>query len=357
MPVFAALVCIVIGGVINGSFALPTQHIRQWNFENVWLNYSVWAFLVLPWISIFSLAPNVWPVYQHIPAHLWEILLIGGALFGIGQACFAQALQMIGFGLGFVINIGLGTALGFLLPLVVLHPEKILTPFGGATLAGAVLITIGLLVSYRAGKQRDKRTPHFQTGMIFAIAAGICSAIQNFTFAATSGLQIAALHAGLSHLAAAMIIWPVFLTATFFPYAIYMLYLHRKHRAFANYPGAQNGVNSLLCLIMALCWYCSLVLYSQASLLIGGLGPVVGWPLFMVLIILMANFWGWRRQEWSHATAAIQRQALAAIGLLILAVGLLAYSATLTSTSPSRGLTTGSRETHQIPGSRGQAAG
>jgi len=338
MPIFAALLCIFIGGVINGSFALPSKKIQQWQFENIWLNYAVWALLLLPWISILTLAPNVWPVYQNIPGHLWWALLIGGALFGIGQVCFAQSLTMIGFGLGFVINIGLGTGLGFLLPLVALHPEKILTPFGYATLIGIVFIIAGLLISYRAGKQRDEYRKgtqpdappsQYQTGVLLAVGAGICSAIQNFTFASTSSLQTMALHAGLKHLAAAMIIWPVFLTFSFIPYVIYMLYLHRKNNSFTHYQGARNGFNSLLTLIMGLCWYCSLVLYSQASLLIGGLGPVVGWPLFMVLIILVSNFWGWRHHEWSHVTDRIKHQALSAIGLLIFAVAVLAYSATL----------------------------
>ena len=339
MPIFAALICILAGGILNGSFALPTKHIQQWSFENIWLNYSVWALLLLPWISIFTLAPHVWAVYANIPANLLWILIGGGASFGIGQVCFARSLKMIGFGLGFVINIGLGTALGFLLPLMTLHPEKIFTVFGAVTLIGIVLIVIGLAVSWCAGKRRDSETrrtqplaptSQYQTGVILAVVAGICSAIQNFTFATTGSLQTIAIHAGLNHLAASMIIWPVFLTFSFIPYALYMLYCHHQNNSFAHYKISRNAVNCLLTLIMALCWYSSLVLYSQASLLIGGLGPVVGWPLFMVLIILVSNFWGWRHHEWSHVTAGIKHQALSAIGLLVLAVVVLAYSATLT---------------------------
>lgn len=338
MTIFTALVYILIGGMLNGSFALPTKNIKQWNFENIWLNYAVWAFLILPWAMILLLAPGAGAVYQQMPANLMWILIIGGLLFGVGQACFAQSLKMIGFGLGFVINIGLGTGLGFLLPLVILHPEKIFTLFGLATLLGIVFIIAGLIVSYRAGKQRDIHTRHtqpgsavnnYQLGVILAVIAGFCSALQNFTFAATHDLQTLALNAGINHLAAAMIIWPVFLTLSFFPYAIYMLHLQYKNKSFAHYQSSEGRINFFLTLIMALCWYCSLMLYSQASLLIGSLGPVVGWPMFMVLIILVANFWGWRHHEWSHVTPKIARQALSAIGLLILAVLVLAYSATL----------------------------
>jgi L-rhamnose-H+ transport protein len=339
MPIFVALLCIFLGGLVNGSFALPTKYIQQWRFENIWLNYAIWALLLLPWISIFVLAPNVWTVYQHIPANLLWILIAGGALFGIGQTCFALSLGMIGFGLGFVINIGLGTALGFLMPLLTLHPEKIFTAFGGVTLCGIGLIIIGLMVSYHAGKRRDAETKRaqpntpprqYQQGVILAVAAGICSAIQNFTFATTGALQSMALHAGLSHLASSMIIWPVFLTFSFIPYALYMIYLHQRNQSFTHYKNSPNSQNGFLTLMMALCWYSSLVLYSMASLLIGKLGPVIGWPLFMVLIILVSNFWGWRNHEWAHVTAGVKQLALSAIGLLLLAVFVLAYSATLT---------------------------
>ena len=338
MSIVAALVCIFIGGVVNGSFALPTKNIKQWRFENVWLNYAIWAYLILPWISILILAPQVALAYQNIPPYLWTILILGGLGFGIGQACFAQSLTMIGFGLGFVINIGLGTGLGFLLPLIIFHPEKIFTAFGLATFIGIALIALGLVISYRAGKQRDIHSQLNQAnaspktypiGVLLAVIAGFCSALQNFTFAATHDMQTKALNLGLNHLAASMIIWPVFLIFSFITYGLYMIYLHRKYHSFSNYANVHSGINWVLTLIMALCWYSSLMLYSQASLVIGNLGPVVGWPLFMVLIILTANFWGWRHHEWAHVPAAISKKALKAIGLLIIAVLVLAYSATL----------------------------
>ena len=337
MNMVAALMYIFIGGVVNGSFALPTKNIKHWGFEHVWLNYSIWAYLILPWMSIFVLAPNALAAYQNMPLQIWIILILGGLWFGVGQACFAESLKRIGFGLGFVINIGLGTGLGFLLPLIILHPEKILTLFGLTTLIGIVFIVAGLILSYRAGKQRDTHArlqqsssaKTYPVGVLLAVIAGFCSALQNFTFAATHDMQTRALSLGIHHLAASLIIWPVFLIFSFIPYGLYMLYLHSKYHSFANYINSRSAMNWILTLIMALCWYTSLMLYSQASLLIGSLGPVVGWPLFMVLIILTANFWGWRHHEWAHAPAAASRQALQAIGLLIIAVLVLAYSASL----------------------------
>lgn len=338
MPVTLALTYTIIAGFLNGSFALPTKNLKQWQFENIWLIYSIWGFLVLPWVIIFFLAPNVALVYQMVPAKLFFILILGGFLFGIGQVCFAEALKRIGLGLGFVINIGLSTALGFLLPLMVLHPDRMLTPFGFATLFGILFILAGLFVSYQAGKERDRlfnqhqemmSNSQYHFGVLLAIIAGLFSAGQNFTFAATSDMQQIAINAGVNQLAASMIIWPVFLIFTFIPYFIYMWYLHLKNRSFINYQGPKTPINFIFALIMGFFWYFSLVLYSQASLLIGSLGPVVAWPLFMVLIILTSNFWGWRYKEWAFCPPTVTRKALVAVGLLIIAVIILAYSATL----------------------------
>ncbi len=340
MNIVIALICTLVAGVANGSFALPTKNIKQWNFENIWLNYAFWSFLIIPWVIIYLLAPHVGSVYHQVPAHLIWILVIGGILFGVGQVCFAEALKMIGLGLGFVINIGLGTGLGFFLPLVIFNPGKLFTLFGLVTLIAIIFIIAGLVMSYYAGKQRDAYTKlsqpqaapsQYHLGVILAVIAGLFSAGQNFTFAATSEMQKLALSSGVNELASAMIIWPIFLVFTFIPYAIYMLYLHKKNGSFSNYIGPRSGINILLAFMMGLFWFCSLVLYSEASLLIGKLGPVVAWPLFMVLIILTSNFWGWRHKEWTLCSAAIQRKALTAIILLVVAVIALAYSATLST--------------------------
>lgn len=338
MPIIAALISTFIAGVINGSFALPTKNLKQWNFEHIWLNYAIWGFLILPWVIIFILAPNAGSFYQTLPAVSVWILLIGGALFGIGQICFARALKIIGFGLGFVINIGLGTALGFLLPLIILNPEKTFTPFGFITLLGTLFITGGLILSYKAGKERDIRNQHnpqmasstqYSLGVGLAVVAGLFSAGQNFTFAATHNVQEWALAAGLNPLASAIIIWPVFLFFSFIPYAIYMLRLHYKNHSFSDYRGPKTWVNIPIAFMMGFFWYFSVVLYSHAALLIGKLGPVAAWPLFMVMIILTSNFWGWRHQEWANCSANIQRKALGAVILLVIAVAILAYSVTL----------------------------
>jgi L-rhamnose-H+ transport protein len=342
MGILLAFGLIIVAGIINGSFALPTKHIDKWRFENIWLQYAIWAFVILPWIIALFLVPQIITVYKEAPWQLLLIMLAGGFVFGIGQMCFALALDMIGFGLGFVINLGLGIMLGFSLPLIIQHTDQIFTPFGFITLLGCILAVLGLVYSTRAGNihnfeskehlsSENKPRKVFLLGVSLAILAGLSSAGQNFAFSFTSQMQTMALQQGATEFGAANVMWPGFLLCGFIPYALYMLFLGAKNKSFGNFTKAGTGKYYLFALFMGLFWYGSLIFYGKASQLIGKFGPIVGWPLFMVLIILASNFWGWRHGEWTGASARVKKNLWIGLTLLILAVIVLGYSAGLHS--------------------------
>lgn len=341
MNILIALLFIFIAGVINGSFALPTKYITKWKFENIWLQYAIWAFVILPWLIIFILVPNVFDIYSTVSSHLVWVMLLGGFIFGAGQICFALALDMIGFGLGFVINLGLGISLGFLLPLVFQHFRQLFTPFGLVTLVGTTFAVVGLIISNYAGKLRDREKnklsashnvsdkSKYMTGVILAAIAGLSSAGQNFAFSLTYEMQQTALKMGATALGAANIMWPGFLICGFIPYAAYTLYLHYKNDSFPCYLKTDTKKYHLFAMVMGLCWYGSLIFYSKASQLIGKLGPLVGWPMFMVLIILVSSFWGWQHKEWEGCSKKSKHVMKRGLFYLIIAIIVLALSSTL----------------------------
>jgi L-rhamnose-H+ transport protein len=336
----AAFGLIFVAGIINGSFALPTKHIKKWRFENIWLQYAAWAFVILPCVIAIFLVPQIISVYKQAPVSLLVVMLLGGFVFGIGQMCFALALDMIGFSLGFVINLGLGIMLGFSMPLIIQHSDKVFTLFGGVTLVGCLLAVLGLIYSTHAGNIRHKGKVErpdlagksrrlFIGGVLLAILAGLSSAGQNFAFSYTAEMQQMALSLGATQFGAANVIWPGFLVCGFIPYALYMIYLGVKNKSFGNYTKPGTGKYYLFGLVMGLFWYGSLIFYGKASQIIGSLGPVVGWPLFMVLIILVSNFWGWRHGEWKGASIKAKHTLWLGLAFLILSVLVLGYSASL----------------------------
>jgi L-rhamnose-H+ transport protein len=341
MDILFALLFVFVAGVINGSFALPTKYVTNWNFENIWLQYAIWAFILLPWIAIFILAPNVLQIYMATPWQYVLVMIIGGVLFGVGQAGFAFAISTIGIGISFVICVGLSIGLGFLLPLVIQHTIEVFTPFGILTVFGAILAIVGLCVAIYAGElhhryvQRTKQpkeacsTKFYYVGVLLAIIAGLFSAGQNFSFSLTFHMQQIALNMGASHLGAAVIMWPGFLLFSFLPYAGYMLYLHYSNNSFGCYLRKKTAKYYLFAVAMGVCWFGSLIFYSRASQLIGYLGPIVGWPMFMVLIILTSNFIGWRYREWEGCLSKTKYILWTGLLLLIVSVLLLGYTSTL----------------------------
>ena len=107
---------------------------------------------------------------------------------------------------------------------------------------------------------------------------------------------------------------------------IYMLFLNIKNSSFSNYVAKGTTKYYFFAILMGVCWYGSLIFYSKATQIIGALGPLVGWPLFMTLIVLTSNFWGWHSGEWTDCSRKVKHTMVIGMLCLILAVIVLGYS-------------------------------
>jgi L-rhamnose-H+ transport protein len=336
MAMLGALLMTAGAGGINGSYAIPTKYIKRWSFESTWLVFSLMTFVLGPWLFLYAYSQNGWlgllQLWRAVSFSHLSQLFTGGFLFGCGQIGFAWALKRIGMGLAFVINIGLSVVLGSFLPLFLHHTGFTWIPLG-FTLLGVMIILLGLGISYRAGESRkssdgavvDNRKAYIY-GVLSAVVAGLGSAGQNFTFALNhDALMGYAQLVGFSTLAAKTAVWPFFLTFSFIPYASYMLYLNVKNRSFHEYVTAEKRYY-FYSVLMMLGWYGSLILYSYAVMEVGQLGTVVIWPLFMSMIILTSNFWGWCFGEWRDASLKTKRLAVYGLLCFILSLPCFAYA-------------------------------
>ena len=77
---------------------------------------------------------------------------------------------------------------------------------------------------------------------------------------------------------------------------------------------------------MAIFWFASTLLYGVASGKLGELGPVLGWPFFMSLIVIMASVFGFLTGEWKNAGKTPFRIQMAGVALLIVAVIVLSHA-------------------------------
>ena len=342
---FLAVGLIILAGALNGSFAAPTKYARHWKWENIWSVWGVWGMLILPWALVFATVPHAVSFFLHTPADQWWLLILFGIAFGLAQILFGLAIAAVGIALSFAIAIGISTAFGSIVPFLSQHADKVFTREGLFFLIGIVLMLAGIVVSAAAGLEKERqlrlrsdlaagsgsagKKMSFAAGLILLILAGLGSPSNNFGAAFCTPTIQRAVAMGTSVTNEYNVIWAPLLTASLVPYLIYCIYLWRKNRSFHLFAAAGSGINWVFGFVMAALWMGSTAIYGVAMSRIGSMGPVLGWPLFMSVIILASSGWGSLTGEWKGAGSRAVKIMIAAIVLLIIGFCTLSYSSTL----------------------------
>jgi L-rhamnose-H+ transport protein len=118
-------------------------------------------------------------------------------------------------------------------------------------------------------------------------------------------------------------------TASLVPYLIYCAYLWKKNKTAGLFFHPGTAINWVLGAMMGVLWFGSTVIYGAATAQLAGLGPILGWPLFMSSIIITSNVWGFVTGEWKTAGKKALTTMLAGILFLILGFVALALSGRL----------------------------
>lgn len=317
---------LILAGVMNASFSLPMKFVRSWAWENTWLLWSFFALLVFPGALAFATIPSFAAILQ---ANGSIVLLVAlcGAAWGVAQVLFGLALDKIGIALTFSIVLGLSAAMGSLIPLIHLHSDRLFTSAGFMSLAGIALVLAGVAASAVAGTLRDRgkqtgtaKKSGIGVGLLMAITSGVCASMMNVGFAFGAPLANAARSHGANSLWITDAVWVPLLAAGALPNLLYCIYLLARRKTATNYTASSIARNLPLALSMSVLWFGSSVLYGIATLFLGELGPVVGWPLFMSLIVIVATLLGLWTGEWRGAAKnAVRVQGLAVL-ILVAAV-------------------------------------
>jgi len=329
----AGLVILIVAGLINASFTLPMKFTRRWAWENTWLAWTVYALWILPVAVTLAFVPQTGTVYSRAGSGVIAKVSIFGAGWGVAQVFFGLAVDAIGIALAFSIILGLSAALGSLLPLAQLHGQRPLSPAGMGLLAlGLVLVGMGVSVLAVAGGRRERATgihaeaPQrpFGRGLFFAIAAGVLAACMNIAFTFGEPLVRIATDARVPPIWRTMPAWLLIMLGGSVANLLYCVHLLRKNRTGGRFREAGTGGYWLLAAIMAVFWFASTLMYGVASGKLGTLGPVLGWPLFMSLIVITASVLGLATGEWKNAGRGPVRIMLGGVAFLVCAVFVLA---------------------------------
>src|SRR4051812_6169626 len=123
--IWLGIFCVLVGGVMTASFAVPMKLARYWTWETTWLVYSVVALALVPAIAAAISVPHLATVLASVPGRTLAITASFGFGWGIANVLFGLAVPRVGMALSFSIVVGMSAALGSLIPLIVLQGSRL----------------------------------------------------------------------------------------------------------------------------------------------------------------------------------------------------------------------------------------
>ncbi len=309
---FLGLVWILVAGVTQGAFAVPMKFVRRWKWEHLWLAYSVIAFFLLPLVVAWVTVPHLRVVLENSsPRILWLTALFGLG-WGAGSVFFGLGVDALGMALGFSMMTGIYTALGALVPMIVLTPDLIWTKNGALILAGNVITIVGVVIQAVAGDLRDKQAGaaeavtlntkvSFTAGLAICIVSGALSGMLNFSYAFGKPIAETAQHFGSTKDNSLNALWLVALPAGGILNVAYCVYLMAKRKSWALLYRDTVPVDWLHAWVMSALWTGSVIVYGWGADLLGRLGPTLGWSLWNAILIITTVVCGLLTHEWDDA--------------------------------------------------------
>jgi L-rhamnose-H+ transport protein len=332
VEVWIGLALALVGGVMAGNCMLPSKFIRFWQWENMWLIFSLVSLVILPWGLALTLVPDLGSVYASLSPGQFAVPVLFGAGWGIAQVLFGLSIARLGMALGYSIIIGLGALLGTLVPLFFQNREVLGTAKGALILAGVAVMVSGVVVSGWAGRKREtagKKTAQalggsYTTALVIAVVCGIMAPMLNYAFAFGQDIAKEAVKHGVSAANAGYAVWPVGLGGGLIPNVAYSMYLLSSNKTWDRFRRWPPDV--FFSCAMAVLWMGAMSVYGMGTAYLGKLGTSVGWALFQIFMIMTANGLGVLTGEWKTAPVRAFRGLWAGLALLAAATAMIAIA-------------------------------
>jgi len=142
----------------------------------------------------------------------------------------------------------------------------------------------------------------------------------NFSFVFGDELRLRALQSGASNAMAANPIWALTVTGGFVSNFVYCAYLLSKNRTWTVFRAGNPFAYWLLGISMGVLWFGGIVIYGMGTASLGTLGGIIGWPIFMTIIIIAALSWGAVSGEWKTASRRALIYNWTGVAILLLAI-------------------------------------
>jgi L-rhamnose-H+ transport protein len=322
---------VVFGGIMQGTYFLGLKYVSPWKWENIWALYSVLSLIVLPAGLAVATVPHLSEMLGRAPASAVAIVFLYGAGWGIGSVLAGLGVDKMGMAMGVSVLIGVTAAIGTFVPLVVNTPQLIFTAKGLLVTLSVAALLLGVGLAAVAGKKRDASLADgsttvekgsFGVGLAICIFSGIFSAMLNMAFAFSQPMVNAGMETGATNFGALNAVWMVALGGGFIANAGYTGYLLIRNKTWANFTLPGTGKSWSIGLGMAILWTGGVILYGRGAASMGQIGAVIGWPLFMAVIIFVSTIWGFVSGEWKGSSHQAKQYMVAGMVVLLVASAL-----------------------------------
>jgi L-rhamnose-H+ transport protein len=306
------LALILAAGILGGTVLAPMKYVRGWKWENLWLVYSACAYLIFPWLVGLLTVPHLMSVYGGVDARTVITTGAFGLAWGFAVVLYGVGADIVGLSLTSGIILGSSVALGSLLPLTFLAGARASAASMTAIVAVNAVMLAGVALCAWAGHARESaqtiaaerpRNPRFRAGIAICFAAGLLATLFNIALAYGAPIAHEAQRIGADPFNASNAVWSLAVSLGSLPSLLYTTHKLRRNRTWTAYGEGRPAMNAVLCVLMGAMWISSTVLYGSAAGMLGPLGTVIGWPIYMSAMILTNNFWGWATGEWRRAGA------------------------------------------------------
>jgi len=335
-----SIILIILAVLFQGTFGRGMKRYAPVAYEAFWLIFAVVGMIIAPYLWASAVVPDVLAAIASAPVRSILLALGFSAFWGLGALMFGMAINYVGLSIAYGISMGLAAAMGSLVPLFEI-PDIGSNPAVPFILAGVVLMVLGVIVVSYAGVLRDKMLAGeagkisaikqgklFKIGLLFAILNGIFSAFLNIGFTKAAPAAQAAVEQGALERNASLVAWVVCLFGGCLVNIIYALVqlVRNKTLPTLTHKGSFKGI--LWALGTAILFFAALASYGQGAAIMGKLGPVLGWTMFIALALVISNAWGILGGEWKNVPRPF-RFLIAGNVLLIVSWIILGYANSL----------------------------
>lgn len=334
----------ILSGVMNGTFTLPMRFLGRWSWENVWALFIVLSCVAMPAVVAAGTVSHLQRALVAAPSHAVWIAVGTGFAWGFGAIMFGQGVSALGIAMGNTLVLAISASLGSFLPILVLAPGRLTQPQGKAIMLGTAVGIAGIALCGYAGLRRERSQKNqeasvrgemvgkarpFWAGLLLCAGSGLLSAVFNIGYSSAQGLVESARQFGNSAFAGSNMVWLLMLSAGAVANLLFCGYLFRKNRSWSKYRTEKAAPLYGLAILMGLLWGGSIFVYGAAAPRLGQLGPAIGWPLSLVVGLLVANLCGLLTGEWKFSSSTDRAWMIAGLIVLLIAISTLGWSSTL----------------------------